>query len=127
MLLRRLLRGAGAVFVLTLLLVGVPAALSVLVGWPLPHALPSWAEVRSAFTSTGIPDDVLVKALAAVCWAAWAVLVGSVIAEIAGVARGRGSRRIPFAGPLQTLAANLVAAIVLSLSSALHALRRHLP
>jgi len=115
-LLRRLLRGAGAVFVLTLLLVGVPAALWVLVGWPLPHALPTWAELRSALTSTGIPDEVLVKALALVCWAAWAVLTASVTAEVVGVLRGRGSRRIPFAGPLQTLAANLVAAIVLSLS-----------
>ena len=115
-LLRRLLRAAGAAFVLTLLLVGVPAALSVLVGWPLPHSLPTWVELRSALTSTGIPDDVLVKALAVVCWGAWALLTASVTAEVVGVMRGRGAGHIPFAGPLQSLAANLVAAIVLSLS-----------
>lgn len=114
--LRRLARGLGALAVLVLLLVGIPFALAVLVGWPLPRGLPSWDEFRSALTTPGPGDDVIVKGLAVVCWMAWAVLAASVAAEVAGVVRGRRSRRIPFAGPVQALAANLVAAAVLTLS-----------
>lgn len=116
--LRRLGRGIGALLVLALLLAGIPVALWVFVGWPLPHSVPSWADVRSALTSSGVGDDVIVKGLALVCWVAWSVLAASVAAEVAGVVRCRGSRRIPLAGPFQVLAANLVAAVVLTLSPA---------
>ena len=115
--LRRLGRGLGALAVLVLLLVGIPIALAVLVGWPLPHGLPSWNEFRSALTTSGPGDEVIVKGLAVVCWLAWATLAASVVLEVAGVVRGRGSRRVPFAGPVQALAANLVAAVVLTLPS----------
>ena len=115
--LRRLARGLGALAALALLVVGVPIALAVLVGWPLPHGLPSWNEFRSALTTSGPGDEVIVKGLAVVCWLAWATLAASVVLEVAGVVRGRGSRRIRFAGPVQALAANLVAAVVLTLPS----------
>ncbi|MGH2356299.1 MAG: LysM peptidoglycan-binding domain-containing protein, partial [Chloroflexota bacterium] len=115
--LRRLARGLGALAALVLLLVGIPIALAVLVGWPLPHGLPSWNEFRSALTTSGPGDEVIVKGLAVVCWLAWATLAASVVLEVAGVIRGRGSRRVPFAGPVQALAANLVAAVVLTLPS----------
>lgn len=115
--LRRLARSLGALAVLLLLVVGVPIALAFLVGWPLPHGLPSWEEFRSALTTSGPGDEVIVKGLAVVCWLAWATLAASVVLEVAGVVRGRGSRRVPLAGPVQTLAANLVAAVVLTLPS----------
>ena len=115
--LRPLARGLGALAVLVLLLVGIPIALAVLVGWPLPHGLPSWNEFRSALTTSGPGDEVIVKGLAVVCWLAWATLAASVVLEVAGVVRGRGSRWVPFAGPVQALAANLVAAVVLTLPS----------
>lgn len=116
--LRRLGRGFGALLALALLLVGIPVALSTVVGSPLPQAVPSWSGIRSALTTSGVADDVIVKGLAVVCWIAWSVLAASVIVEVAGVVRGRGSRRIPLAGPVQALAANLVAAAVLILSPA---------
>lgn len=115
--LRRLARGLGALAVLVLLVVGIPIALALLVGWPLPHGLPSWEEFRSALTTSGPGDEMIVNSLAVICWIAWAVLAASVVLEVAGVVRGRGSRRVPFAGPVQALAANLVAAVVLTLPS----------
>jgi hypothetical protein len=38
----RLLWGLGALLVLLALVGGVPAVLWLYLGWPLPHALPTW-------------------------------------------------------------------------------------
>ena len=110
----RLLWGLGALLVLLALVGGVPAVLWLYVGWPLPHALPTLAELARALTQDGIPDTILINTLALGCWAAWAVFAVSIVAETAAAAGGRTARRIPMAGPLQVLASSLVAAVLLT-------------
>ncbi len=114
----RLARGLGGLATLMVLLAGVPWGLWHWVGWPLPHALPTWTELGGALTSNGVPDQVVINTLAIVVWAAWAGLVVSVVAETVAVVRGRTARRVPLAGPLQPLAASLVATVLLLLPQA---------
>jgi DNA-binding SARP family transcriptional activator/nucleoid-associated protein YgaU len=108
------LRGVLALLLLAVLVVGVPLALWRLVGWPLPHAIPSFQELKDGLTAHGVPDEVLFKILACVCWIAWIGLVASVASEAVAVAKGRAARRIPVLGFLQPLAANLVAALTVA-------------
>ncbi len=110
----RLLWGLEALLVLLALVGGVPVTLWMYVGWPLPHALPTLAELGRALTQNGIPDTILIDILALGCWAAWAVFAASIVAETAAAVRGRSARRVPMAGPLQALAGSLVAAVLLA-------------
>jgi DNA-binding SARP family transcriptional activator len=107
-------RGLGALVVLVALLLGVPFALWRFVGWPLPSAIPTWAQLRTGLTAHGIPDEVLFKILACVCWLAWFGLFASVTTEAGAVIRGRAARRLPLLGFVQPLAAHLVTAVVLA-------------
>jgi len=115
-LLGRLVWSLLALAVLLGLVGGVPAALWMLVGWPLPHALPTLAELGRALTQNGIPDTVLIDILALGCWAAWAVFAAAIAVEAVAAVRGRAARRLPLplAGPLQALAGALVAAVLLT-------------
>lgn len=110
----RLTRGLGALLVLGALTGGVPWALCHYIGWPLPRAVPSWAQIQAGLSAQGIPDLVLLKALAIVVWAGWAVLVTAVLSEAIAAARGRAAPTIRAAGALQPLAAHLVAAVALA-------------
>lgn len=112
----RILRGTTALILLAGLLIGVPTALWHYIGWPLPHALPTWAQVRSGLTSQGIPDNVLIKALAIVVWLTWSTLVVAVWAEGVAAARGRVAHRLPGLAPVQSFAAYLVAAVILAVA-----------
>ncbi len=111
----RVVRGLVALSALVALLVGVPWALWHYISWPLPHALPTWEQVSQALNSNGIPDALLFNSLAVVCWAAWAALAVSVAAEVPAAIRGVTARRVPLAGPMQTLARHLVAAVLVLL------------
>jgi LysM repeat protein len=95
------------------LVVGVPAALLAWVGSPLPAGLPSWSELTQALRDSHVPGDLLVKALAVVCWLVWIELVASLLVEAVAYARGRRSASVPLAGGLQRGAARLVAGIAL--------------
>jgi len=110
----RLARGLGALLVLATLTGGVPWALCHYIGWPLPSALPSWAQIQAGLSAQGVPDQVLLKALAVVVWVGWAVLVTAVVSEAIAAARGRAAPTIQAAGALQPLAAHLVAAVALA-------------
>jgi DNA-binding SARP family transcriptional activator len=113
----RLIQASGALVVLAILLAGVPLALAHFVGWPLPHRVPSLAQLRNGLTQHGVPSSLVIRALAVVCWVAWAALVASVTAEVASLARGRTAPRMLLAGPLQSLAAVLVTAIALGFTT----------
>jgi nucleoid-associated protein YgaU/DNA-binding SARP family transcriptional activator len=99
------------------LLAGVPAALVVTVGWPLPREVPSLEQLREAFDRRGVPLEVLVNTLAVVMWVAWVQLVVAVVAETVAVARGRQASRAAVVPGVQLLARQFVAsgALVLSL------------
>jgi DNA-binding SARP family transcriptional activator/LysM repeat protein len=111
----RITRALGAHALLAALLVGIPWALTHYIGSPLPHDLPNWHQIHDTLTTRGIPDDVLLKALAIVVWITWAMLVASLITEAIGIARGTSTRRVPLASPLQPLARWLVAAIAVGI------------
>lgn len=117
--LRQLARGLGALAGLVLLVAGVPVALVVLAGWPLPHSLPSLDAIREALEQGWSPDGIVaLKALAVVCWVAWAELAACAVVELAAALRGRRSARVPLAGPLQPLVAHLVAVVLLAFAPA---------
>jgi DNA-binding SARP family transcriptional activator len=109
-----LAKGIGALAVLVVLVVGVPWALVHFVGWPLPHHVPSAAEVGRALDHQGIPAQTLVDALAVVVWVAWATLLASLAVEIPAALAGRHAGRLPLAGAFQPLTGRLVAAVVVA-------------
>ena len=110
---RRAAQGLAATLAFVALVVGVPVVLAMLVGWPLPHGVPRPSAVVDALRETYVPDDFLVKALAVVCWLAWAQLVVSLVVEIVARARGRQAESVRLTGPTQRLAAWMVAGTML--------------
>jgi DNA-binding SARP family transcriptional activator len=111
----RITRALGALALLGLLVVGIPWALTHYIGSPFPHDLPNWQQIHDTLTTRGIPDDVLLKALAIVVWITWAMLVASLVTEAVGIARGTSTRRVPLASPFQPLARWLVTAIAVGI------------
>jgi DNA-binding SARP family transcriptional activator/nucleoid-associated protein YgaU len=99
------------------LLAGIPVALVVTVGWPLPRQVPSLEQLREAFDRRGVPVEVLIKTLAVIMWVAWAQLAVAVIAETVAATRGRQAGRAAVLPGVQVLARHFVAsgALVLSL------------
>jgi DNA-binding SARP family transcriptional activator/LysM repeat protein len=111
----RITRALGALALLGLLVVGIPWALAHYIGSPLPHDIPGWQQIHDTLTNRGIPDDVLLNALAIVVWITWAMLVASLVTEAIGMARGTSARRVPLASSFQPLARWLVAAIAVGI------------
>lgn len=76
----------GAGLVLLILVAGVPAMLTTLIGWPLPSRLPSWDEVTVVLTSAPT-ERLLMNTLAVAAWAVWAAFVTSLTSEVIALAR----------------------------------------
>ncbi len=112
--LARLVKGLAALAVLVGLMAGVPWALWHFIGWPLPHHLPTAAQVGRALNRQGIPAQALVDALAVVVWLTWATLVTSLAVEIPAALSGRHAPRLPVAGIFQPLTGRLVAAVIVA-------------
>ena len=106
----KMAKGLGALALLVALVGGVPWALWHYVGWPLPHGVPSLSQLETGLTTRGIPDMVLLKALACLVWVTWALLVASLAAELPAALRGRSARHV--VGPLQPLVSHLVMAVI---------------
>ncbi|WP_327591325.1 LysM peptidoglycan-binding domain-containing protein (plasmid) [Nonomuraea sp. NBC_00507] len=112
-----MMRGLVALTVLVGLIIGAPVALYVLAGSPLPSGLPSLQQILAALSR---PDDgtLLVAALKITGWAAWAAFTAAVLLEVAARLRGRASAtRVPGLGAMQRLAAHLITAVAVGLSS----------
>ena len=112
--LAHLVKGLAALAVLVGLVAGVPWALWHFIGWPLPHHLPTAAQVGRALNHRGIPAQALIDALAVVVWLTWATLVASLAVEIPAALSGRHASRLPVAGIFQPLTGRLVAAVVVA-------------
>lgn len=106
------LRGLTSLAITLLFLVGVPIALTVLVGWPLPASVPNVDALGQAM-QTGISDGFIVNTLAVIAWLAWTQLALAIVSESIGLLRGRNPLRLPVAPGLQVIAARLVTGIVL--------------
>ncbi|QEV19555.1 bacterial transcriptional activator domain-containing protein [Streptomyces alboniger] len=94
---------------LAVLLVGVPGALAVFVGWPLPDGTPSLSWLQQEITV-----GTFINVLTVVVWFAWAQFTACVLVEIKAALSGVGiPSRVPGAGGSQLLARQLVAALLL--------------
>lgn len=103
------LAGIGAIAALAALLAGVPAALLVLFGSPLPDELPS-ADVLTR----RIGPSALLGVLVALVWLAWLQFAACVVVELYAGVRGVGvPARVPLAGGTQSLVHRLVVAALL--------------
>src|ERR1700724_32043 len=85
-------RGLVAALVLGCVSFGVPVLLVLMGGVPAPRSLPSWSQLVAALTQNGIPDAVLLQALAVICWLVWLDLAVAVCAEVIAVMRGKPVR-----------------------------------
>ena len=110
----RVIKGLSALILLAALVAGIPWALWHFVGWPLPHHVPTAAQVGRALNRQGIPDQALVDALAVVVWITWAILVASIAVEIPAALSGRHAPRLPVAGIFQPVTGRLVAAVIVA-------------
>jgi hypothetical protein len=98
-----------AFLALVVLLVGVPGALVVSVGWPLPHGAPSLEWLQQEITV-----GTFINVLTVIVWFAWAQFTACVLIEVKAALSGVGlPGRVPGAGPSQLLARQLVAALLL--------------
>jgi hypothetical protein len=93
------------------LLVGVPYALAVSIGWPFPDGSPSLDWLQEEITV-----NTFLGVLGVIVWIAWAQFTACVLVEIKAALSGVGMPgRVPGAGPSQLLARQLVAALLLVL------------
>jgi DNA-binding SARP family transcriptional activator len=107
------LQAVGAFTLTAAMLGGVPYALAVFTGWPLPRRLPAWAGIR-VFLTSPLTNDAIIKGLACLVWVLWLTFTLSVIMEVAAVARGSHAPRLPVIAPVQGFAAALVSAVLLT-------------
>jgi len=105
-------RALLALVVLAVLTVAVPTLLWRLGGWPLPHSLPTLAELRVGLTRP-LPDDLIANTLVTLAWAWWAHFLACLAAETFSAVRGRMPVRIPGGWLSQAIAARLIGAILL--------------
>ena len=100
--------------VLLIATIGVPAGLSVSVGWPLPTS-PGAVERLPLLLSQPIPSSAVVDVLAVIAWLAWLHFTAGILVELinATTRRGRPQLRLPFGGPSHDLARSLVVTALL--------------
>jgi nucleoid-associated protein YgaU len=106
-------RGLVALAVTVVLVVGIPAALAVGVGSPVPDRLTTPAAAARALGVGDVSDTVVVSLLALACWLLWCELTVMLAVEAVAYRRGRRAGRIPLAGGVQRGASGLVARIAL--------------
>jgi len=105
--------GFGALFVIAVGLLGIPLLLATIVGWPLPHHLPTTGQLHSAAGSQ-IPDTFWPKALAVIAWLAWGYFVFSLLTATIDVIRSRRRGTWRRAAGRTSMAALVSAVIVLA-------------
>ncbi|WP_162786880.1 LysM peptidoglycan-binding domain-containing protein [Janibacter anophelis] len=109
------LRGLIALVGILLILVGLPTALVVLGGNPLPSDVPTVDEVLRALTR---PDDgtLLIGVITVVGWLVWATLALSFLVEIPAAIRGVPAPRLPGLSWQQGRAAAMTGAVMAMLA-----------
>jgi hypothetical protein len=105
---RRVLKGIAGLVGSLLLLLGIPVALVLLVGNPLPTSAPS----RDWLTAD-VDGQMVIDVVAVLVWIVWAHFVVCFLTEWRAVRAGRMPGRVMMGGGSQVLARQLVAAILL--------------
>jgi len=109
---RQIAQGLGAFAVLVAGLAGIPVALVVTVGWPLPRHVPTGAQIAQALR-TSIPDSFWPHLFATLGWVAWAYFALCVATTLVTQLRGRRGNRRPRIGTPSAVAALITAVVVL--------------
>lgn len=105
--------GAAAVILLAALTIGVPFALTLLLGLPVPKSAPSMSLLTGQ-----ISVMTILRFLSVIVWLAWLQLVWCVIVEIQAAVRNVGvPARVPLSGGTQSVAHRLVTAALLLFSA----------
>lgn len=104
----RVAKGVGAVVGALALLVGVPAALVLLVGNPLPTTAPSRDWLTAEVTA-----ELVINVLAVLVWVVWVHFLVCFLTEWRAVRAGRMPDRVLLGGGSQVLARQLVAGMLL--------------
>ena len=104
----RVAKGLAALIGALVLLVGVPVALVLLVGNPLPTTSPSRAWLTAEVTT-----DLVINVLAVLVWIVWVHFVVCFLTEWRAVRAGRMPDRVVLGGGSQVLARQLVAGVLL--------------
>lgn len=98
-------------------LVGVPAVLLIIIGYPLPTEIPPIEVIRGHIEGGNIPSEFVVKTLAIVVWLVWMQLAVAILTELFALARGKVAGRAPVVPGMQLFAGKLVASTVLIISA----------
>jgi hypothetical protein len=112
-------RWLAAIAALVVLVVGVPAILVLVAGWPFPGDIPEWSRVTTALEQGDIPAEAVIKTLAVIVWIAWVQLLWALAWEFAVNLRrlrtGRFARPAPAVPSIINVGAARLVAIVLSI------------
>jgi DNA-binding SARP family transcriptional activator len=111
--LTRALVRTGAAAALATFIAGLPAALVVLVGWPLPDRWPTTADQLTGWLYQPVSDQMIVNLLAVAAWLLWAAFLHATAAEAAAACRGLPSRKAAGRNPVRAAAAALITALTL--------------
>jgi LysM repeat protein len=111
----RLIRGLGSLAILLLGTAGVPVALAILGGNPLPAEL-AWNAIRRAL-STPVDGMILVRLITIIGWLAWLAFTLSVISELVTlISQQRIRIRLPGLDAPQRFAAGLLVSVITMIS-----------
>ncbi|MCL9798432.1 hypothetical protein MXD58_029785, partial [Frankia sp. AgKG'84/4] len=109
-----LARALGALTVLAACLIGAPLLMWRLIGWPLPHSVPTRGEVSTALTGP-LDQRLLVGILGCLFWYLYLTLLVATLTETLSRATGRRRPRLPTAGLSQAFTTALVGTILTGL------------
>ena len=113
----RIIKGISALAIIAALMVGVPAALIILGGNPLPAELPGSMRELGFWLTTGAGADLYISAATIIGWVAWASIAIPILAEIPAGIRGVSRPRLPGLGLQQKLAHGLVGAVIVMITA----------
>ncbi|MEU8007890.1 hypothetical protein AB0B66_42600, partial [Catellatospora sp. NPDC049111] len=111
----RVVRALVSMIGLLVMLAGLPAALTVVAGWPLPDTWPT-GQQWLAWLERPVTVPFLVGLFACAGWLLWVGLLFAVAAEVLSVVARVDTSRWRLPAPLRAVAAGLVGAVVLALT-----------
>ncbi|HEY7176453.1 MAG TPA: hypothetical protein VH442_16195, partial [Micromonosporaceae bacterium] len=85
----RIVIGAAATIALFAVIVGIPVALAVLGGDPLPHHVPTGTGIRDSLLRRDESGTLFVRVIVVIGWLAWATFALSIVVEVVARLRGR--------------------------------------
>ena len=108
----RLARAVLAGLTLMALVIGLPILLARYGSWPI-RSVPT-ADQLSDAPGRALTDDAVFAILTVAAWATWAAFTVSVVLELVAAVRGASRPTLPYLGPIQHGARQLVASFLMT-------------